>query len=205
MKRRLSRQRQGPPPSQGDDDIQDDDLQNPSERAKLRRRKLQQQNEELPDAALTSGKTGKHKSFGKKERDTARATEDHSESIIGDDEEQQPQPVKKKRKNAPSEVKGRKKSSKKRSLNEEEKQKVLEEGKAEAKAEFESYRASVLEEIPQKYKDSFNQIGFSKWGKHMMAILVLSPFDIPPRPVREQWLEMFSKVRWDIVSTQTAA
>jgi hypothetical protein len=64
----------------------------------------------------------------------------------------------------------------------------------ERKANFEAQCAEVLDEVPETVKQRFGQIFFSKWGKEILPVLVLSPFDAPPGPMREMWFDMQEKV-----------
>ncbi len=72
---------------------------------------------------------------------------------------------------------------------------LLERKRNEVKKEFEAKKADILEQIPEVYKQRFRQIGFSMWSKSVIyPILILSPFDVPPGPVRQQWMKMFENV-----------
>jgi hypothetical protein len=62
------------------------------------------------------------------------------------------------------------------------------------KADFENVRDEVLDQVPEKVKQRFGQICFSKWGKEMLPVLVLSPYDVPPEAVRDMWFAMYKKV-----------
>jgi len=61
----------------------------------------------------------------------------------------------------------------------------------EAKKRFESEKQQILEKIPEKIKKDFRKIGFTKWGKQMLPVIELSPFDVEPGGVRDQWISMF--------------
>ena len=65
----------------------------------------------------------------------------------------------------------------------------------EAKARFEKEREKILSEIPAEVKAQFGQIGFAEMdGERGVPVLVLNPYDIPPRPFRDvYWFDMFSK------------
>jgi hypothetical protein len=63
-----------------------------------------------------------------------------------------------------------------------------------AQKKFEEERDAVLASIPESYRALFGQIGFYPWSKSLLPVLIVSPFDVPPSPVRKQWLEMFNKV-----------
>jgi hypothetical protein len=73
------------------------------------------------------------------------------------------------------------------------KEKLLKDGILEAKVEFLKNKKEILDKIPETYKESFGRIGFAKWGKASLPVLVVDPFDAPPRPARELWLQMFEK------------
>jgi hypothetical protein len=64
----------------------------------------------------------------------------------------------------------------------------------ERKADWEATRDVVLDEVLDKVKQKYGQICFSKWGKEILPVLVMSPFDVPPGPVREMWFDMYEKV-----------
>jgi hypothetical protein len=63
-----------------------------------------------------------------------------------------------------------------------------------AQKKFEEERDAVLASIPESYRALFGQIGFYPWSKSLLPVLIVSPYDVPPSPVRKQWLEMFNKV-----------
>ncbi len=71
---------------------------------------------------------------------------------------------------------------------------VLDE-KERPKALFEEERAKVLEQIPDECKKEFRTLGFGKWSKHYLPVMVLGPYDVPPGPLRDQWMKNFDKVR----------
>ena len=66
----------------------------------------------------------------------------------------------------------------------------------ELKQDFEKERDEILEAIPDDYKAMLGQIGFAKWSKNLVPVLILSPFDLPPGvgSVREQWMHMYEKL-----------
>ena len=74
-------------------------------------------------------------------------------------------------------------------------EKLLREAIAEAKRDFEADRAAVLDQVPSKVQDMFGQVGFGKWGKNMLPVLILGPYTVPPGQARDTWMEMFNKVR----------
>jgi hypothetical protein len=62
------------------------------------------------------------------------------------------------------------------------------------KAAFEKLRDDVLNDVPEQVKEKYGQIGFSKWGKVFIPVLIMNPFHVPPGPVRETWFDMYEKV-----------
>jgi hypothetical protein len=65
----------------------------------------------------------------------------------------------------------------------------------EARKLFVLERADILLQLPVNYKRSFNRVMF--WMKqYPMPILLLSSFDIPPGPLRAQWMALFLQVRY---------
>lgn len=82
-----------------------------------------------------------------------------------------------------------------------------------AKEKFEAERDSVLKDLPDSIKDSFGTIGFCKVeanddsdddeetvsnkktaAEEYVPCLIVSPYDVPPRPVRDvYWFDYFSK------------
>ena len=64
------------------------------------------------------------------------------------------------------------------------------------KKDFEKERNEILEAMPDDYKAMLGQIGFAKWSKNLVPVLILSPFDLPPGvgSVREQWMHMYEKL-----------
>ena len=43
-------------------------------------------------------------------------------------------------------------------------------------------------------ENRFRKLGFAKWGKDILPVMFLSPYDIPPGYMREQWMQMFANV-----------
>lgn len=69
------------------------------------------------------------------------------------------------------------------------------EAKREAKRErFEKERDDILADVPKQVKDRFGKIFFSKWSINILPVLVLSPYSVPPGPVRNMWFDMYHKV-----------
>mmetsp|Transcript_23310 Transcript_23310/g.33912 ORF Transcript_23310/g.33912 Transcript_23310/m.33912 type:complete len:317 (-) Transcript_23310:652-1602(-) len=64
-----------------------------------------------------------------------------------------------------------------------------------AKKEFERHRDDILAHIPKNVKEGFREIGFTKWGKTFLPVIQLSPFDVEPGKVRDQWMTMFENCR----------
>ena len=64
----------------------------------------------------------------------------------------------------------------------------------EAMRLFEAEKKKVMDKIPDYIKNDFRQIGFTKWGKQMLPVIQLGPYDVEPGPVRDQWLKMFHNV-----------
>ncbi len=76
-----------------------------------------------------------------------------------------------------------------------------------AKAKFEKEKNDILKALPDELKDAFGTIGFcpgdeddeeetSSTPPYMQPILIVSPFDVPPKPVRDiYWIDAFSKAK----------
>ena len=62
------------------------------------------------------------------------------------------------------------------------------------KQRFEEERDEILGNIPDSVKDLFGQVGFTKWGKFNLPVLVRSPYDVSPGDVRDIWFDMYNKV-----------
>jgi len=66
---------------------------------------------------------------------------------------------------------------------------------AKAREEFEQEKQEILDSVPKSYKDHFNEIVLVKWGKAtFLPGLILNPYDVPPEPVRSDWLKMLKNV-----------
>lgn len=61
-----------------------------------------------------------------------------------------------------------------------------------AKVLFEKGRDDIMARIPDDVKTGFLKLGFAKWGKEWLPVVQLSPFQVPPGSVRDQWMEMFN-------------
>lgn len=67
-----------------------------------------------------------------------------------------------------------------------------------AKAKLEKEKAQVLKVLPDEIKGFFGSIGFvaNDEGSVMQPILIVSPYDVPPKPVRDiYWMDAFSKAK----------
>jgi len=62
---------------------------------------------------------------------------------------------------------------------------------AKAQVIFERNRKDILQQIPEKSKREFRTLGFAKWGKDFLPVMVLGPYDVGPGGVRDQWMQMF--------------
>eukprot|EP00535_Pseudo-nitzschia_heimii_P006426 CAMPEP_0197189388 /NCGR_PEP_ID=MMETSP1423-20130617/19676_1 /TAXON_ID=476441 /ORGANISM="Pseudo-nitzschia heimii, Strain UNC1101" /LENGTH=852 /DNA_ID=CAMNT_0042641489 /DNA_START=112 /DNA_END=2670 /DNA_ORIENTATION=+ len=51
----------------------------------------------------------------------------------------------------------------------------------------------VMTRIPQRAKDRFLEVGFAQWNRTYLPVLFLGPYDVSAGPIREQWLEAFSR------------
>jgi hypothetical protein len=80
-------------------------------------------------------------------------------------------------------------------LSAKEKQRILETARRDAKMIFEENRDATLLQLPDRVKRMFGQIGFAKWCRAFVPALVVSPYDVPPGAVRDEWLDAFEKVR----------
>jgi hypothetical protein len=59
---------------------------------------------------------------------------------------------------------------------------------------FDKDKINLLNSIPDDVKARFGQIYFTKWGTKVLPCLVLSPFSVPPGPVRLMFYKMYEKV-----------
>jgi hypothetical protein len=64
----------------------------------------------------------------------------------------------------------------------------------ERNATFEAEREEILSGVPDHVKERFGQIFYSQWANHTLPVLLLSPYSVPPGPVRHSWFDMFEKV-----------
>ena len=64
---------------------------------------------------------------------------------------------------------------------------------AKNKEEFEKLRDSIHALVPDDIKSKYRQVGFHESEGFFFPVLGLSPFDIPPGPRRDQWLDNADK------------
>jgi hypothetical protein len=64
----------------------------------------------------------------------------------------------------------------------------------DAKIKFDENKQNILDSFPNAYKEKFGQIGFGRWGKKWVPVLIRSPYDVRPGTTRRQWLAMYEKV-----------
>jgi hypothetical protein len=72
--------------------------------------------------------------------------------------------------------------------------------KSPAQLAFEEERDDILSQTPKHIKAVFGQMVLAGWSGKAYPALALSPFDVPPGSVREQWMTMFENVRTRAVS-----
>jgi hypothetical protein len=72
--------------------------------------------------------------------------------------------------------------------------------KSPAQLAFEEERDDILSQTPKHVKAVFGQMVLAGWSGKAYPALALSPFDVPPGSVREQWMTMFENVRTRAVS-----
>lgn len=68
---------------------------------------------------------------------------------------------------------------------------------AEKKKEFDREKRSVLDQLPQSYRNRFGEVGFGRFGKKYYPAMILGPYDVPsgaPSFLRETWMGAFEKV-----------
>jgi hypothetical protein len=62
--------------------------------------------------------------------------------------------------------------------------------------QWEQEQNSVLEQLPKHVKEMFGHMGIAKFSKSsFFPAIAMSPYDVPPGPIRENWFQMFHKVR----------
>lgn len=68
-----------------------------------------------------------------------------------------------------------------------------------AKSRFEAERKQILSELPDSIKAMFGTIGFAAAEfdeNDVVPVLIMSPYDVPPKPVRDvYWFDQFSKAK----------
>lgn len=64
---------------------------------------------------------------------------------------------------------------------------------------FEEEKERVLSQIPAGVKDAYGQVGFAPRNGSRLPVLALNPYNLPPGPVRIEYLDMFAKVRWCVL------
>jgi hypothetical protein len=62
-------------------------------------------------------------------------------------------------------------------------------GSVKTKEDFAKLRRQVYDAIPDGIKQNYHQVGFFKTNGYYFPVLALGPFDVPPGPLRKQWLE----------------
>ena len=72
---------------------------------------------------------------------------------------------------------------------------ALRQRRADAKYEFELQQTDVYNSMSESYQQMLGQIISAKWKKVYFPALVLSPYSVPPGPVRKMWMDKFEKVR----------
>lgn len=97
----------------------------------------------------------------------------------------------KRRRPSLSEVKASKKKSK---LSDKELDAKMQKARLVVKAEFEARRDEIVSNFPQRLKDMFGEIGFTKWSGKVYGCLVLNPFNVPPGEVRHTFYAAYDKV-----------
>lgn len=66
---------------------------------------------------------------------------------------------------------------------------------SEAQLEFENEKKKILQSLPEDYTSWFKVVGFAKWKSKYLPAMVVSPYDVAPGRVRDQWMAMYNKVR----------
>ena len=65
---------------------------------------------------------------------------------------------------------------------------------SKAKSRFEEGKKKILSSLPKEVTQDFRKVCFAKWNGQYQCVLQLSPYDIPPGAVREQWMRMYHEV-----------
>jgi len=66
---------------------------------------------------------------------------------------------------------------------------------SEARREFEEDKRNILSQVPANVKNSFRTFGFTRHNGSYFPIIELSPYDVEPQVVREQWMRMFHNTK----------
>jgi hypothetical protein len=62
------------------------------------------------------------------------------------------------------------------------------------KRHFEIDRDRIMASLPKEAKERFGEICFSKYKTYLGPVLIMNPYDVPPGPPRECWMQMYQKV-----------
>ena len=62
--------------------------------------------------------------------------------------------------------------------------------RAEARSLFQREKELVLSKLTERHRQSFGQMGFHK----ERAVLIISPYSVPPGPVRAMWMDKLIEV-----------
>ncbi len=66
---------------------------------------------------------------------------------------------------------------------------------------FEKEKENVLSSLPAEITEDFRKVCFAKWNGKYFCVLQLSPYDLPPGDVRNQWMSMYKDVSKNEKST----
>ena len=67
---------------------------------------------------------------------------------------------------------------------------------------FEEQKERILSSLPSEVTDDFRQIFFASWEGQMMPVMQLSPYDLGPGKLRNDWFKMFQNVSCSIQLSQ---
>lgn len=81
------------------------------------------------------------------------------------------------------------------SLTRQQKRRLLNDVKEDARKHFENERNAVLESLPYSVKNHFFAVGYAKYENTHLPALVVDPFCVGPGSVRKSWLRRFKMVR----------
>jgi len=59
--------------------------------------------------------------------------------------------------------------------------------------EFEEGKQKILSSLPTDLKHDFRKVCFTKWEEKYYSIMQLSPYDVSPGQVRDEWMQMYHK------------